>query len=57
MTLPDTPRQHVFVATGSLARSSLAEPLGVGDAFRIVDQPGLALTAAAPTDLLVWSFG
>jgi quercetin 2,3-dioxygenase len=44
------------VATGSLARSSLAEPLSAGDAFRISDQPGLTLTAASPTQLLVWSF-
>jgi quercetin 2,3-dioxygenase len=56
VTLPDDPLQHVFVATGSLARSSLAEPLSAGDAFRISDRPGLSLTAAAPTELLVWSF-
>jgi redox-sensitive bicupin YhaK (pirin superfamily) len=56
VTLPDEPRQHVFVAGGALTRSSLAEPLGDGDAFRITDQPGLSLTAAVPTELLVWSF-
>ena len=56
VTLPDDPLQHVFVATGSLARSSLAEPLSAGDAFRVSDRPGLSLTAASPTDLLVWSF-
>ena len=56
VTLPDDPLQHVFVATGSLARSSLAEPLSAGDAFRIIDRPGLSLTAASPTELLVWSF-
>jgi redox-sensitive bicupin YhaK (pirin superfamily) len=56
VTLPDEPRQHVFVGAGALARSSLAEPLSDGDAFRIVDQPGLELTAAVPTELLVWSF-
>jgi quercetin 2,3-dioxygenase len=56
VTLPDDPLQHVFVATGSLARSSLAEPLSAGDAFRISDRPGLSLTAASPTELLVWSF-
>jgi quercetin 2,3-dioxygenase len=56
VTLPDDPLQHVFVATGSLARSSLAEPLAAGDAFRISDRPGLSLTAASPTELLVWSF-
>ena len=56
VTLPDDPLQHVFVAGGALARSSLAEPLGDGDAFRITDQPGLTLAAAVPTELLVWSF-
>jgi quercetin 2,3-dioxygenase len=56
VTLPDDPLQHVFVATGSLARSSLADPLSAGDAFRISDRPGLSLTAASPTQLLVWSF-
>jgi redox-sensitive bicupin YhaK (pirin superfamily) len=56
VTLPDEPRQHVFVARGALIRSSLAEPLSDGDAFRITDQPGLELTAAVPTELLVWTF-
>ena len=56
VTLPDDPLQHVFVATGSLARSSLAEPLSAGDVFRISDRPGLTLTAASPTELLVWAF-
>ena len=56
VTLPDEPRQHVFVGGGALSRSSLAEPLADGDAFRIVDHPGLELTAAVPTELLVWSF-
>jgi quercetin 2,3-dioxygenase len=56
VTLPDDPLQHVFVATGALARSSLAEPLSAGDAFRVSDRPALSLTAASPTQLLVWSF-
>jgi len=56
ITLPDDPLQHVFVATGSLARSSLAEPLRAGDAFRIPDRPGLSVTAASQTELLVWTF-
>jgi redox-sensitive bicupin YhaK (pirin superfamily) len=56
VTLPDDPLQHVFVATGSLARFSLAEPLSAGDAFRVRDRPGLSVTAASPTELLVWSF-
>jgi redox-sensitive bicupin YhaK (pirin superfamily) len=56
VTLPDDRLQHVFVAGGALTRSSLAEPLSDGDAFRITDHPGLALTAAVPTELLVWTF-
>jgi redox-sensitive bicupin YhaK (pirin superfamily) len=55
VTLPDEPRQHVFIGRGALARSSLAQPLADGDAFRITDQPGVRLTAAVPTELLVWS--
>jgi redox-sensitive bicupin YhaK (pirin superfamily) len=56
LTLPDDPRQHVYVARGALVRSSLAGPLVEGDAFRITDRPGLELTAAVPTELLVWTF-
>ena len=41
---------------GALLRSSLAEPLADGDAFRITDQPGLEVTAGVPTELLVWTF-
>ncbi len=55
VTLPDEPLQHVFVAGGALARSSLAEPLADGDAFRITDDPGLEVTAAVPTELMVWA--
>ena len=54
--LPDEPLVHAFVATGALARSSMAQPLAAGDAFLVTDQPGLELTAAAPTQLLVWAF-
>lgn len=55
VVLPDAARQHVYVATGALVRSSMAEPLAEGDAFRITDRPGLPLTAAARTELLVWA--
>lgn len=59
--LPDAPLQHVYVASGALTRSSLAEPLTEGDAFRITHPddrppPELTLTAAVPTELLVWTF-
>lgn len=57
VTLPDEPLQHAFVAGGALTRSSLAEPLADGDAFRIADTPGLSVTAAVPTELMVWAFG
>lgn len=56
VVLPDDRLQHVFVAGGALTRSSLAEPLSDGDAFRITDQPGLQVTAAVPTELMVWTF-
>ena len=58
--LPREPLVHVFVVTGALLRSSLAEPLAAGDAFEISDQDGegrdLSVTAAVPTQLLVWTF-
>jgi len=57
VALPDSVRQHVFVARGALQRSSLAEPLLAGDAFRITrdsDEPEHRLTAAVPTEVLVW---
>lgn len=61
VTLPDAPLVHVFVAGGALTRSSLAEPLADGDAFRITrtpDEPAptLEVTAAVPTELMVWAF-
>jgi redox-sensitive bicupin YhaK (pirin superfamily) len=56
LTLPDEPLQHVYVANGALARSGLAEPLSAGDAFRITDHPGVSLTTASPTELLLWTF-
>jgi redox-sensitive bicupin YhaK (pirin superfamily) len=59
--LPGEPLQHVYVASGALVRSSMAEPLAEGDAFRFVrtedeQSPGHTVTAAVPTELLVWSF-
>jgi redox-sensitive bicupin YhaK (pirin superfamily) len=60
ITLPQAPRLHVFVARGALVRSSMAEPLEAGDAFRIEhedaeEDAAYELTAAVPTELLVWS--
>jgi quercetin 2,3-dioxygenase len=56
LTLPDAPRRYVFVATGALTRSSLAEPLAAGDAFEITGDHEMTVTAAVPTQLLMWSF-
>lgn len=63
VTLPAAPRVYAFVVTGALTRSSLAEPLAAGDAFEITDADRagragreLAVTAAVPTQLLVWTF-
>jgi hypothetical protein len=56
VTLPAAPRVHVFVASGALLRSSLAEPLHTGDAFLMTDEPEHTVAAGVPTELLVWTF-
>jgi quercetin 2,3-dioxygenase len=56
VTVAAAARVHLFVATGALLRSSLAEPLAAGDAFVMTDEPAHTVTAAVPTQLLVWSF-
>ena len=56
VTVPVAPLRYVFVATGALTRSSLAEPLSAGDAFEITGDHEVTVTAAVPTQLLVWSF-
>ncbi|SDN76099.1 hypothetical protein SAMN05192576_2728 [Nocardioides szechwanensis] len=56
VTLPSAPRVHVFVASGALLRSSLAEPLHPGDAFLMTDEPEHTVAAGVPTELLVWTF-
>ncbi len=45
-------RRHAARST----RSSLAEPLSAGDAFEITGDHDVTVTAAVPTQLLVWSF-
>ncbi len=55
-TLPSAPLVHVYVARGALLRSSLAEPLQEGDAFRFTGDPAHEVTAGVPSELLVWSF-
>ena len=63
---PTRRRVHVFAATGArrpggLATGPEADPgqppsrLSEGDAFRSTDEPGRMVTAAAYTDLLVWT--
>jgi redox-sensitive bicupin YhaK (pirin superfamily) len=56
VTVPVAPLRYVFVATGALTRSSLAEPLSAGDAFEVTGDHEVTVTAAVPTQLLVWSF-
>jgi redox-sensitive bicupin YhaK (pirin superfamily) len=56
LTLPAASRLHVYVASGALLRSSLAEPLHDGDAFLMTDEPDHEVTAGVATQLLVWSF-
>lgn len=55
-TLPEAPLVHAYVVRGALLRSSLADPLQEGDAFRFTDEPAHEVTAAVPTELLVWTF-
>lgn len=55
LTLPAAPRVHVFLATGALQRSSIVEPLGAGDTLCLTDGASYDVTAAVPTELLVWS--
>lgn len=57
VTVPGAPLRYLFVATGALTRSSLAEPLSAGDAFEVTGNDDVVrVTAAVPTQLLVWSF-
>jgi redox-sensitive bicupin YhaK (pirin superfamily) len=54
--VPDAPLRYLFVVTGALTRSSLAEPLSAGDAFEITGDHDVSVTAAVPTQLMAWSF-
>jgi quercetin 2,3-dioxygenase len=61
LVLPSAPLLYLFVVTGALLRSSLAEPLSAGDAFEITrdgteSDRDLFVTAGVPTQLLVWLF-
>ena len=52
--IPAAPRAHVYLARGALTRSSMAEPLQEGDAFRFTDEDAHQVTAAVASELLVW---
>lgn len=56
LALPAAAKVHAYVVTGALTRSSMAEPLSAGDAFLFTDEPAHEVTAAVPTELLVWTF-
>ena len=56
VTVPEAPLRYVFVVTGALTRSSLAEPLSAGDAFEVTGNHDVTVTAAVPTALMAWSF-
>lgn len=60
LTIPGGTLRHVYVASGALLRSSLAEPLDQGDAFVIEGEDdaetAIFVTAAVPSELLVWHF-
>ena len=56
VTVPPASRRYLFVATGALVRSSLAQPLSAGDAFEVTGDHDLTVSTGVPTQLVVWSF-
>ena len=52
--LPDSVRQHAFVAVGGGRLDGRV--VGPGDAVRLTERPGACFEATADTELLVWSF-
>ncbi|MCW2761309.1 MAG: Pirin domain protein [Marmoricola sp.] len=55
LTLPESPRLHVFVARGSVMLGE--RHLETGDAARLTDEGGRPVTAEEDAHLVVWSFG
>lgn len=53
--VPPARRAHLFVARGEIDLEAVGR-LGVGDAVRSVGADGLALTAVADAEILVWTF-
>lgn len=54
VTLPSSPRQHVFAATGDVVLEGIH--LAAGDAVRLEEAGGCRAVAEKPGELLVWSF-
>ena len=54
VALPESPRQHVFAATGAVDLDGVA--VRGGDAVRLTDEPGRVVRASAASELLVWTF-
>ncbi|MEO6794470.1 MAG: pirin family protein [Mycobacterium sp.] len=54
--LPDAPYAHLFVALGRVDLEGTGE-LNVGDAVRFTSGGGQQLTAAAPSEVLIWAMG
>lgn len=53
VTLPDGPRVHAFVASGSVTLGGLE--LRGGDAVRLTGEPELVLSSDETSEVLVWS--
>lgn len=52
--------RQVFLSVGALVRTGMPEPLAAGDSYEITDashQPALEITAAVPTEVMMWTFG
>ncbi|MGO4257200.1 pirin family protein [Marmoricola sp. RAF53] len=55
LVLPEAPRLHVFVVSGDVAVGERA--LCPGDAARLTDEGGRALTVGSEAVVAVWAFG
>jgi quercetin 2,3-dioxygenase len=51
--LPTAPYLHLFVARGRVDAAGIGD-LGAGDAVRVTDSEGPAVTAVEPSELLIW---
>jgi quercetin 2,3-dioxygenase len=56
LTMPDSPRLHLFVAAGALDLESVGR-LGQGDAARMTASGGAKIRALADSEILVWELG